>query len=146
MQIKVKNSAFIELTKIKDGRDGILCVAEQKKEIPFEIKRVFYIFDLHDNKAIRGKHAHRKTEQAIFCINGSFEIHLDDGENKQKIKLDKPNEGLYLGTMLWNVMTKFSDDCMLLVFASDLYDESDYIRNYEEFKNEAYTKTKMINN
>ena len=133
MNLEVKKSAFIELPKIKDGRDGILCVAEQQNSIPFEIKRVFFIYDLHDNSAIRGKHAHRKVEQAIFCIKGSFEIQLDDGKNKQIIKLEKPNEGLYLGTMLWNVMTMFSDDCILLVFASDFYDENDYIRNYKEF-------------
>lgn len=132
-RLKVKNARFINLPKIKDGRDGVLCVAEQQKNIPFEIKRVFYIYDLHDNGAIRGKHAHREVEQAIFCIKGSFEIQLDDGENKQTIKLEKPNEGLYLGTMLWNVMTKFSDDCILLIFASDFYNESDYIRDYKDF-------------
>jgi len=135
MDIKIKNCKFIELPKIKDGRDGILCVVEHLKQIPFEIKRVFYIYDLHDNKAVRGKHAHKKVEQAIFCIRGSFDIELDDGVNKQVISLKKPNEGLYLGTFLWNVMFNFSEDCMLLVFASDLYDESEYIRDYQEFLN-----------
>lgn len=137
MTLKVKNSAFINLPKIKDGRDGILCVAEQNNQIPFEIKRVFFIYDLHDNSAIRGKHAHRTVEQAIFCIRGDFEIQLDDGQNKQSVKLEKPNEGLYLGRYLWNVMTKFSDDCILLVFASDFYDENEYIRDYQVFIDEV---------
>ena len=139
MQIKVKNSAFITLPEIKDGRDGVLCVAEQNIHIPFAIKRVFYIYDLHANDGVRGKHAHRKVEQVIFCVRGSFEIQLDDGKNKQTIKLEKPNKGLYLGTYLWNVMTKFSDDCLLLVFASGLYDETEYIRNYASFIDEVNT-------
>lgn len=133
MKLIVKNASFINLPQIKDGRDGILCVAEQQKNIPFDIKRVFFIYDLHDNKAIRGKHAHKTVEQAIFCIKGSFEILLDDGKNKQSIKLEKPYEGLYLGTYLWNVMTNFSDDCILLVFASDFYNEVEYIRHYSQF-------------
>ena len=140
MNLNVKNCSFISLPTIKDGRDGILCVAEQNKNIPFDIKRVFYIYDLHDNKAIRGKHAHRKVEQVIFCIRGNFEIQLDDGYNKQSFKLQKPNEGLYLGTYLWNVMKKFSDDCILLVFASELYDKSKYIRHYKTFLQELNIK------
>lgn len=138
--MKIKNAAYINLPKIKDGRDGILCVAEQNKNIPFEIKRVFFIYDLHDNSAIRGKHAHREVEQVIFCIRGDFEIQLDDGKNKQSFKLEKPNEGLYLGIYLWNVMTKFSDDCILLVFASELYNESEYIRDYNTFLQEVNCK------
>ncbi len=135
--MKIKNAQYITLPKIKDGRDGILCVAEQNKNIPFDIKRVFYIYDLHDNNAIRGKHAHREVEQVIFCIRGDFVIQLDDGKNKQFFKLEKPNEGLYIGTYVWNVMTKFSDDCILLVFASELYNESEYIRNYNTFLQEV---------
>ena len=131
--IKVKNVAFVNLPKIKDGRDGVLCVAEQNKHIPFDIKRVFYIFDLYDNLAIRGKHAHRKVEQVIFCIKGSFELLLDDGINKQKFVLNKPNEGLFIGTYVWNLLTNFSNDCMLLVFASDYYNDFEYIRDYNVF-------------
>ncbi len=126
----------IELKNIEDGRDGILCVAEQNKNIPFDIKRVFFIYDLHNNRAVRGKHAHRKVEQVIFCIKGSFDILLDDGKNKHSFKLNKPNQGLYIGTYIWNIMSNFSEDCILLVFASDLYQESDYIRNYDLFLNE----------
>ena len=132
-RLKVKNARFINLPKIKDGRDGILCVAEQQKNIPFEIKRVFYIYDLHDNNAVRGKHAHKNVEQVIFCIKGSLELLLDDGFNKELVKLQKPNEGLYIGTYVWNVMTKFSEDCILLVLASDYFNESEYIRNYNRY-------------
>ncbi len=136
-EIIVKNVNYITLPKIKDGRDGILCVAEQNKQVPFNIKRVFYISDLHDNSAIRGKHAHREVEQVIFCIKGNFELQLDDGINKQKFILDKPNEGLFVGTYVWNILVNFSDDCMLLVFASDFYNELEYIRSYEVFLNEV---------
>ncbi len=142
MILQIKNASVIELPTIKDGRDGILCIAEEQNKIPFEIKRVFYIYDLHDNYAVRGKHAHRTTEQAIFCIKGSFEILLDDGVNKQTVKLEKPNEGLYLGTYLWNVMSNFSDDCILLVFASELYNESEYIRDYNTFLQESKRNVK----
>ncbi len=131
--INVENAFFVDLPTIKDGRDGILCVAEQNKFIPFDIKRVFYIYDLHDNSAVRGKHAHRQVEQVVFCIRGSFEMLLDDGRNTQKIVLDNPSKGLYIGNFLWNVMTKFSDDCILLVFASELYNEGEYIRDYKTF-------------
>ncbi len=137
MTLNVKNCSFISLPTIKDGRDGILCVAEQFHTIPFDIKRVFYIYNLHENNAIRGKHAHREVEQVIFCIRGDFDITLDDGKNQQTIKLQKPNEGLYIGTYVWNVMTNFSDDCILLVFASDLYNESEYIREYDVFIDEV---------
>ncbi|MBN2663469.1 MAG: WxcM-like domain-containing protein [Bacteroidales bacterium] len=133
MSLNIRNSRFIELPKIKDGRDGILCVAEQQKNISFDIKRVFYIYDLHDNNAVRGKHAHKNVEQVIFCIKGSLELLLDDGLYKETVKLEKPNVGLYLGTYVWNVMTKFSEDCILLVLASDFYNENEYIRDYNQF-------------
>ncbi len=127
---------MICLPKIIDGKDGILCVAEQNKNIPFEIKRVFFIYDFKENSAIRGKHAHRRVKQALFCIKGSFEILLDDGKNKQVFELQEPHKGIYIGTYVWNVMTKFSDDCIILVFASENYDEKEYIRNYEKFLSE----------
>jgi dTDP-4-dehydrorhamnose 3,5-epimerase-like enzyme len=132
-EIIVKNASFIKLKTIVDGIDGTISVAENYNHIPFEIKRAYYIYNLGNPKAVRGKHAHKKLEQVLFCINGTCEIGLDDGENQQAVILDKPNTGIYLGTELWHTMKKFSDNCILLVLASDVYNEKDYIRCYDEF-------------
>jgi len=132
-KIIVKHSQYIEISRIPDGHDGVISVAENHKNIPFDVKRVYYIYDLNNPEAIRGKHAHKKLEQVLFCISGSCEIGLDDGTTKQTIKLDKPNIGVYLGIELWHTMQKFSNHCILLVLASDYYNASDYIRDYDEF-------------
>ena len=132
-RIIVKNSRFIELPKIVDGIDGTISIAENYNQVPFEIKRVYYIYNLHNPNAVRGKHAHKKLEQALFCINGSCEIGLDDGSLTQTIELHQPHIGVYLGVNLWHTMNHFSNQCILLVMASDVYKENDYIRNYQEF-------------
>ena len=132
-KLKVKNCKMIELPVIIDGRDGCLSVAENLHNIPFEIKRVYYIYNLNDKSAIRGKHAHKKLQQIIFCINGSFCLELDDGINRQDIILDEPNVGVYMDVKLWHTMRKFSENCILLMLASDFFDESDYIRDYSQY-------------
>jgi dTDP-4-dehydrorhamnose 3,5-epimerase-like enzyme len=129
----VKNSKTIILPQIVDGIDGTISVAEYRYHIPFAIKRVYYIYGLINPDAIRGKHAHKNLEQVLFCINGTCEISLDDGEKSQAVVLNKPNVGLYLGKELWVTMKEFSDNCILLVLASDIYEEDDYIRDYDEF-------------
>jgi len=129
----VKNCKLIHLQQFDDGIDGCILVAESLRHIPFKIKRVYYISNLGNKNAIRGKHAHKKLEQVIFCINGSFLLRLDDGKNKKEIVLDKLGIGIYLGVDLWHTMTQFSKDCILLVLASDYYKESDYIRDYMQF-------------
>ena len=131
--MNIKNCYFVNLPVIPDGIDGKLSVAESIVNIPFEIKRVYYIYDLENSQAIRGRHAHRQLEQVIFCINGSFILGLDDGTNKEELIINQRNTGVYLGTGLWHTMSGFSKDCILLVFASDYYNESDYIRDYNEF-------------
>ena len=131
--MKVKNSELIELPIIPDGIDGTLSVAECGKNIPFPIKRVYYIYDLENSSAIRGRHAHKELEQVIFCLNGSFILGLDDGENKEEILMNRRNVGVFLGKGLWHTMSSFSANCILLVIASDNYAESDYLRNYEDF-------------
>ncbi|TGL16501.1 WxcM-like domain-containing protein [Leptospira yanagawae] len=133
IELKVNHSGIVTLAKIQDDRDGNLIIANALKEIPFEIKRVYYINQLENSVSIRGKHAHKKCEQVIFCISGSFLLGLDDGKVQQKVLMNKDNIGIYLGPMLWHTMEDFSAGCVLLVFASDYYDESDYIRNYEDF-------------
>lgn len=132
-KIKTKNSYFIELPVISEKDRGNLCFGEIKKQIPFEIKRFYYIFNVPMG-ANRGQHAHKTTKQALFCINGSVRIKLDDGLNKDEIILSKPNEGVLLGEMLWAEVTDFQEHAILLVLASDFYKEEDYIRNYQDFR------------
>ena len=133
-EIIVNNSRYIELQKIDDKPDGTISVAENFKQIPFSIQRIYYIYNLNNSEAIRGKHAHRHLEQVLFCINGSCEIGLDDGIRQQTVVLNQPNRGVYLGIELWHTMKKFSNNCILLVLASAPYNETDYIRDYNEFK------------
>lgn len=131
--LKVKNSGYVELKKVIDARDGVLCIMEGVRDIPFEIKRVYYITHIENDVSIRGKHAHRTLNQVIFCISGSFVLSLDDGHSKQDILMRNSDTGVILGPRLWHTMHNFSSGCVLLIVASDYYDEEDYIRNYHEF-------------
>ena len=133
-QTKLPN--IVETQYIAD--EAGLCIVEGQKAVPFDIKRVYYIFNV-DNAAIRGKHAHKKTKQTLFCIRGSVKVTLDNGREREVIQLDKPNEGVYLDTLIWHEMHDFSPDAVLLVFASEHFEEADYIRSYDEFIN--YLKT-----
>jgi len=133
--IIVHNSGYVELRKIIDERDGALCIMEGKRDIPFDIKRIYYINNLEQVTSIRGKHAHKTLSQVIFCINGSFMLTLDDGKNKQDILMWRDNLGVILGPGLWHTMHSFSSGCVLLVAASDYFSADDYIRNYDEFLN-----------
>jgi len=132
-KIKVKNSGIIKLQFFNDFPDGNLVIGEGKKNVPFNIKRVYFINNLFNKKAIRGKHAHKKLEQIIFCVNGHFTLTLDDGKNKQKILINDPYCGVRLGPKLWHTMTKFSSDCVILVLADNYFKENDYIRDYCKF-------------
>lgn len=132
-KIKTKNSYFIELSVISEKNRGNLYFGEIKKQIPFEIKRFFYILDVPSIK-LRGDHAHKNTEQILFCLKGSVKIKLDDGVHKDTVFLAKPNIGVFLGKMLWVKMTNFQKDTVLLTLCSDFYKEKDYIRDYKIFK------------
>lgn len=131
--IRVQHSGYVELNKILDGHDGALCVIDAMRSVPFDIKRVYFINSLENCVSVRGKHAHRKLCQVIFCISGSFVLGLDDGHAQQEIHMLRDNVGVTLGPSLWHTMHSFSSGCVLLVAASDYYDESDYIRDYDEF-------------
>ena len=131
--LQVKHSGLVSLPRIIDERDGVLCIMNSLQEIPFEIKRMYYINNLDSKSSLRGKHAHRTLRQVIFCINGCFTLTLDDGEKQQDILMREDNIGIILDPMLWHTMHDFSTGCVLLVAASDYYDETDYIRNYDEF-------------
>lgn len=111
---------------------GSLVVIEGNENIPFEIKRVYYIFNTEQD-VIRGKHSHKKLKQIIFCPSGSCDFILDDGKTKEIVTLNDPNKGLYIKSNIWREFTNFSKDCIIIVLASEHYDESDYIRDYETF-------------
>ncbi|MDF2690489.1 MAG: fdtA [Gammaproteobacteria bacterium] len=130
---------LINFEKIGDHR-GQLITLENHKSIPFDIKRMYYIFDTKPN-VTRGMHAHKKLEQILIAINGSCEILLDDGQTKESFKLNSKEVGLYVGNNVWREMHNFSQDCVLLVLASEIYDESDYIRNYQDFLANVSPKT-----
>ena len=105
----------------------------EKEIIPFSIKRVYYLYDVPFNGE-RGGHAHKDLFQVLIALNGSFELLLDDGSNTKKILLDSPNIGLYIPNGIWREMNNFSKNSVCLVLASKDYDENDYIRNYQDFK------------
>ncbi len=111
---------------------GQLVALEEYKDIPFCVKRVYYMYDTAEG-VVRGKHAHKTLEQILVCIHGSCKILLDDGKEKKIVPLEKPYEGLYVSNSMWREMYDFSEDAVLMVLASDLYKEEDYIRDYEQF-------------
>lgn len=122
--------------EVKGNYDGSLVAVENNKNIPFEIKRVYYVWGTK-KEVIRGKHAHKNLEQVIICVSGSCDFILDNGEEKETIHLDNPSQGLYIKNTIWREFTNFSEDCVVVVLTSQLYDESDYIRDYNEFLNKA---------
>lgn len=111
---------------------GQLVALEEFKDIPFKIKRVYYMYDTGCD-VTRGYHSHKALEQILICIHGSCKIRLDNGFEKKVVPLEKPYEGLYVANNMWREMFDFSPGAVLLVLASELYDESDYIRDYDEF-------------
>lgn len=122
---------LIEFKTLGDDR-GSLISLEQNKNIPFEIKRIYYIFGTKKNVS-RGFHAHKELRQLAICVKGSCRFIMDNGTHKEEIILDTPDKGLMIDAMQWHEMHDFSDDCIIIVLASDFYDESDYIRNYDDF-------------
>lgn len=111
---------------------GSLIALEGSHDIPFEIKRVYYIYGT-EKSVIRGRHAHKNLEQVIFCPSGSCEFILDDGHSREVVELNRPDCGLYIKNNVWREFTNFSKDCVVMVLASEHYAEDDYIRNYDEF-------------
>tara|TARA_Y100000034_G_C6832059_1_gene375670 strand:- start:469 stop:867 length:399 start_codon:yes stop_codon:yes gene_type:complete len=122
---------FVDLPLIGDERGSIVAV-EAEKSIPFEVKRVYYIFGTQPGVS-RGFHSHINLQQLAICVSGKCRMVLDDGINRESVSLDKPNQGLLIGNNIWREMHDFSEDCVLLVLASEYYDESDYIRDYQSF-------------
>ena len=131
---RVRGVTTHKLPLIADMR-GALTVGEFEQHIPFEPKRYFMVFDV-PSKETRGEHAHRICHQFLICIRGSCAVLADDGVNRAEVLLDSPDKGIYLPPMVWGVQYKYTEDAVLLVFASHHYDAADYIRNYSEFLEE----------
>lgn len=117
---------------------GLLVAIEAGREVPFLIKRVYYIYNTAQN-ALRGRHAHSRLEQLIFCPSGSCDFILDDGFTRETVTMDSPSKGLYIKGNIWREFTNFSQDCVIMILASEYYDDEDYIRDYQEFLKQVRT-------
>lgn len=122
---------LIDLPPLGDDR-GSLVALEANKTVPFDIKRVYYIFGTKADVA-RGFHAHKALKQVAVCVTGSCRMLLDDGNHKEEVWLDSPTKGLVIEDLVWREMHDFTPDCVLLVLASEHYDEADYVRDYGDF-------------
>ncbi len=129
-QIKI-----LEFSDLGDERGNLVVVEGSGVDIPFSIKRVFYIYG-SDAEVIRGRHANRKTEFVLINVSGKSKVKVDNGYEQRIIDLDRPRMGLYLSAMVWKDMFEFSSDSVLLVLASEHYDAEEYIRNYDDFLRE----------
>jgi dTDP-4-dehydrorhamnose 3,5-epimerase-like enzyme len=127
----INNCKIIDLPKISDFR-GNLSFVESNSQIPFEINRVYYLYDVPGG-AERGGHSHKELHQLIIAISGSFEVTLSDGKNSITYLLDRSNKGLYICPLIWRDLKNFTSGSVCLVLASDFYSEDDYYRDYEIF-------------
>lgn len=134
---------YIDLP-VRGDKDGWLIALESERNIPFQIKRAYYIYGTQPGVR-RGKHAHRTLQQAMICIAGSVNVLLDNGLTRETVCLDRNDRALRLDPMVWHEMFEFSPGCVLLVLAETWYDESDYIRDYALFQ-QACVEQKNINN
>lgn len=122
---------IIDLPKITDPR-GNLTVAEGLKNVPFEIKRAYWVYDVPGGES-RGGHAHKKLKQLVIALSGSFTVTLDDGKERETVLLNHPYQGLIIETNTWRTLDDFSSGAVCLVLASELYEEEDYIYDYDDF-------------
>lgn len=129
--MSLHNCRLIELPKITDPR-GNLTFAEENNHVPFDIKRVFYLYDV-PTAADRGAHAHKQLHQFLICLSGSFDVSVDDGSRQGIFHLNRPWIGLHIPPMIWASEINFDPGSICLVLASDFYNESDYYRNYDDF-------------
>lgn len=127
----VSRCSIIELPKISDPR-GNLTFIEANRHVPFDIKRVYYLYDVPGG-AERGGHAHKDLHQLIIAMSGSFDVVLDDGREKKRVHLGRSYYGLYVCPMIWRELDNFSSGSVCMVLASNVYEESDYYRDYQEF-------------
>lgn len=123
---------LLNLPKIQDPR-GNLTFIEGENNIPFEIKRTYWIYDVPGGE-VRGSHAYKGLREVIIALSGSFDVVLNDGKEEKRWQLNRSYFGLYVPNMLWRTIENFSTNALCLILASDVYDESDYVRNYEDFR------------
>lgn len=134
----IYDCSIIEIDK-HHHKKGNISVVENNKTIPFNVKRVYYLYDVPGGGS-RGGHAHKKLYQLIFAASGSFDIMLDDGVNKRIVRLNRPNFGLLVIPGIWREIFEFSSGSVCLVLASHNYEEDDYLRDYDDFKSWKSTK------
>ena len=128
----VFDCSIIELDRHNDQRFGNLTVVENGETLPFDVKRVYYLYDIPGGEG-RGAHAHKELEQLIIAASGSFTVTLDDGKCKRSFFLNRPYQGLYVKPGLWRDLVDFSSGAVVMVLASEVYQKEDYIRDYDEF-------------
>lgn len=127
----VSTCRLIPLPRISDDR-GSLSFIEPGPVLPFEIRRVYYLYDVPEGRS-RGAHGHRRLEQLMVAVSGSVEVECDDGRRRRTFRLDSPDVGLYVCPMIWRDLTGFAAGTVCMVLASERYDEADYFRNYDDF-------------
>lgn len=130
--MSIANCKFINLAKVAEPRGNLIFI-EGEQHIPFNIKRIYYLYDIPTG-AVRAGHGHKQLQQLMIATSGSFNVQLDDGHEKKTIHLNNPSIGLYISPMIWRELTDFSSGAVCLVLASMHYDEDDYYRNYDDFK------------
>ena len=131
----LKNCKLVEFHNFKDDRGNLIAI-ENPKNLEFPIKRIYYIYGVKSDTE-RGFHSHKILQQVLIAVSGSVKIRISDYDNEEVVLLDSPEKGLYIGPMIWREMFDFSDDAVLLVLASENYDEADYIRDKNEYLQEA---------
>jgi hypothetical protein len=129
--MRTYDCTVFELPKVKN-RAGNITAVQNNIEIPFEIKRIFYLYDIPGGES-RGAHSHKECHQFLIAASGSFEVLLDDGKTKRLIQLNRPNIGLHIPPGIWASEINFSSGSICLVFASHIYNEQDYLRNYDDY-------------
>ncbi|MEO8534043.1 MAG: FdtA/QdtA family cupin domain-containing protein [Flavobacterium sp.] len=128
----IQDISLIKIPVVEDLSGNLAFI--QKEVLPFEFKRVYYLFDV-PSSAFRGGHSHIQQHEVLIALSGSFEVIVNDGNNKKSFLLNKPNVGLHLAKGIWRELENFSSGAVCLVFASDIFEESDYIRDYDTFLN-----------
>jgi len=129
--MRIEECRTIELTRVQDPR-GNLTFIEGGRHLPFDIKRVYYLYDVPGGST-RAGHGHKSLQQLVIAMSGSFDVELDDGSTKRKYHLNRPYYGLYICPMIWRQIDNFSSGSVCMVLASDYYDEADYFRSYADF-------------
>ena len=131
--IQVRNVGLIDIPTFAAADGSSLSFAESNVHTPFEIKRIYYIYEFNESGITRGGHAHKELEQVFLCLNGNFVMRVDDGVLKQELTMNNRNNGIYIGPSVWHDMVAIDQGTVILALASNFYNESDYLRDYSQF-------------